>query len=125
MAIFSDLNYMDKSKGSTLYDLDSLVQAVFTLLSTRKRTKPFKPTIGSNLDRYLFEPCDEDTAYDILMDIIETFKQDPRLKLNLAKTQVIPNPAKSEFILSLGVIFPSLGETTYSIGMVLKQAMEK
>ena len=123
MAIFSDLNYLDISKGSTLHDLDSLCQAVYTLLGTRKRSKPFKPTVGSNLDKYLFEPCDDTTAYDILMDIMETFKQDPRLKLDMATTQVIPVPAKSEFIISLGVIFPSLGQNVYSIGMVLKQAL--
>ena len=119
----SDLNYSQDNKGSTLYDLDSLFQAALTLIQTKQRTKPFKPQIGNLLDDYLFEPCDADTAYDILLALVELFKQDPRFKLDAVRTTVTAIPAKETFKIDLVISFPMVGEQTYSITYLLSKSI--
>lgn len=120
MALYSDLNHTGVQYGSTIYDLDALYQAVMTLLSTRKRSKVFRPEIGCDLDRYLFEPCDQITADAILFEITDAFSQDPRFKLDMSRTHVTPSPMDSSFYITLAIAFPALNNNTYSIPLVLK-----
>lgn len=117
----SDLNYTQENKGSTLYDLDSLFQAAMTLMRTKRRTKPFKPDIGGNLENYLFEPCDEITAYDLLLSVIDLFKQDPRFKLDTTRTTVTAIPAQEAFKINLVLSFPMVGEQSYSMTYMLSK----
>ena len=121
MALYSDLNHTSVQYGSTIYDLDALYQAVVTLLSTRKRTKPFRPEIGCDLDRYLFEPCDQRTADALLFELVDAFSQDTRFKLDMSSTSVVPDPKTSSFYLNVVVSFPALGNNTYAIPLVLKK----
>lgn len=119
----SDLNYSQETKGSTLYDLDSLFQAALTLMQTKQRTKPFKPHIGNLLDNYLFEPCDADTAYDLLLALSDLFKQDPRFKLDTTRTTVTAIPAKEAYKIDLVISFPMIGEQTYSLTYLLSKSL--
>lgn len=120
MAIYSDINYLDDSLGATLEDVQSVYQAVYTLLATKVGQRVFRPTYGSYLDNYLFEPCDEITANNILYDIITTLSQEPRVQLNKTQTTVTPIPEKQMF--KIRIVFTVLGfsDTEKSMQLVLK-----
>ena len=120
MAIIRDLNHTTRDIN-TLNDLDALYQAAVTLITAKKRSKPFAPEYGSDLDKYLFEPCTEDTALKIKYEIDALFSQDTRFKLNYSGSSVIPDPINSQFKLNLKLVFPSLGQAEYPLSLALKQ----
>ena len=120
MAIYSDINYMNPSKGPIVEDVDDVYQAVFTLLDTKVGTRVFRPTYGSVLSNYLFEPCDEISASNIFYDILTIFNQEPRVQINTAKTEVTPDPLNNRFLIY--IVFNILGfsETEKTMQLVLK-----
>lgn len=120
MPLYRDLNHTTRTKN-TLNDLDALYQAAVTLLTAKKRSKAFYPEYGSDLEQYLFEPCDEDTAFKMKYEINELFKQDSRFELNFAGSDVIPDPINQRFLLNLKLVFPALGNSEYSLNMALTQ----
>ena len=120
MSIYRDLNHTARNKN-TLYDLDALYQAAVTLLTAKKRTKPFEPEYGGYLEQFLFEPCDEDTALKIKYEIDSLFKQDPRFELNYSGSNVLPDPINKQYILNLKLVFPALGPSEYSLSLMLEQ----
>lgn len=120
MAIVRDLNHTTRDVN-TLNDLDALYQAAVTLITAKKRSKPFAPEYGSDLEQYLFEPCTEDTALRIKYELDLLFSQDERFELNYSGSEVTPDPVNSQFLLNLKLVFPILGETEYPLNLALKQ----
>lgn len=121
MALYRDLNHTTKNRN-TINDLDALYQAAMTLLSAKKRTKPFAPEYGSDLEKFLFEPCDEDTALRIKYEIDNLFKQDSRLSLNYSGSDIIPDPINSRFLLNLKLVFPSFNSNReFDLNLTLEQ----
>ena len=60
----------------------SVKQALLNLIQTNKYERPFQPTFGSNLRKYLFEPMSPLTAHNIQDEItacIESYE--PRVRL--------------------------------------------
>lgn len=120
MAIIRDLNHTTRNTN-TLTNLDALYQAAVTLITAKKRNKPFAPEYGSDLEQYLFEPCDEDTALKIKYELDALFSQDSRFELNYSGSNVIPDAVNQQFILDLKLVFPILGKTEYPLSLALKQ----
>ena len=73
------------------------MQAIYTLFSTKKGTRVFRPNYGANLSRYLFEPCDEITARSMMYAL----KEEPRVVLNMSESYVTPDPVNRRFIITL------------------------
>lgn len=121
MAIYSDLNYIKPSIGDLVYDVDSVFQAIFSMLGTKRGERLFRPTYGASLNNYLFEPCDELTARSILYEITSTMDLEPRIQFNSSKSSVIPVPEEHKFLMT--IVFSVLGfsETEKSLTLVLKQ----
>ena len=101
MAFYSDLNYINTKSNGLLEDTADVYQAIYTLFSTKKGTRLFRPNYGANLSRYLFEPCDELTARSMMYDITNAIKEEPRVILNTSQSYVTPDPANSRFIITL------------------------
>lgn len=120
MSIYRDLNHTTRNRN-TLNDLDALYQAAITLLTAKKRSKPFAPEYGGFLDMFLFEPCDDDTALKIKYEIDAIFSQDPRFQLNYSGSDVIPDPINKQFVLNLKLVFPALGNSEHSLSLALNQ----
>ena len=107
MAIYSDVNYLNNKKGARVEDIEAVYQAVYTLLSTKVGQRVFRPTYGSYLENYLFEPCDDTSADNILYDIMTTLEQEPRVQINTAQTTVTPIPEQNMF--AIKIVFTVLG----------------
>ena len=121
MALYSDFNYIKPSIGGMVYDIDSVFQAIFSILGTKKGSRVFRPNYGATLTNYLFEPCDELTARSILYEIQNTMKLEPRVQFNSSKSSVVPVPEQQMFIIT--VVFDILGfdNLEKSLSLTLKQ----
>lgn len=120
MALYSDLNYIKPELGDRVYDLDSIMQSIFSIFGTKRGERVFRPTFGLNLTNYLFEPCDEYTARSILYDIASIMSWEPRVKFNATKTTVVPVPEKMLFLITVWFTVLGFSETERSLNLVLK-----
>jgi len=85
--IYSDF-FTDFDVHPEIHDLvrkkneDAVKASIRNLLLTNKYERPFQPTLGSNIRKYLFEPMSPQTQGYIeteIRDVIENFE--PRAKL--------------------------------------------
>lgn len=61
---------------------DAVKKALINLLRTKIGTRPFRPTFGVDLDRYLFENADYDTEIEINKEIARAIREhEPRVQL--------------------------------------------
>ena len=120
---FSDINYLGLKSTATsiLEDEADIYQAIYTLFATKRGTRVFRPNYGANLSKYLFEPCDEITASNILYDVKSALKEEPRIELNTAETMVVPDPVNRQFIISISFIIPKLSTQKKNITLTYKQ----
>lgn len=121
MAYFSDLNYLKPEKGPLLVNIGAIYQAVYSLFGTKKGSRLFRPTWGGKLDKYLFEPCDEQTARSMLYDILETLEEEPRVQLDMTQTFVRPDPVNSAFIIVLKLDLPGFTDYEKTLTFVFNQ----
>lgn len=121
MALYSDLNYIKPSLGDRVYDIECVYQSIFSILGTKRGERVFRPGFGLGLNKYLFEPCDELTARSILYDISSIMDNEPRIKFDTTKSQVIPIPEKHMFLINVVFYILGFSETERSLNLVLKQ----
>ena len=123
MPIYSDINQVDPTKRSLVYDLDSIYQSIGNILSTRKGTRLFLPEFGSNIEDLLFEPMDDITAsklYDFVIEAIERWE--PRVQLDYGRSSVTPNYDKYLYDVTLSFRVLGLEENNYyTFGGVLQK----
>jgi phage baseplate assembly protein W len=60
-------------------DRDAIRQAIFNIINTVKGSRPINPDFGCNLNIYLFEPYNEETAMKIGKDIERNIGAEPRI----------------------------------------------
>lgn len=66
---------------SVVQNIDSVIQAIKTLIFTNYYERFKQPFLGSNLRHYLFEPCDSIVASHIRDEIIRLVSMDSRARL--------------------------------------------
>lgn len=121
MAYFSDLNYLKPQKGPLLINIGAIYQAIYSIFGTKKGSRVFRPTWGGKLDKYLFEPCDEQTARSMLYDILEILEELPMVQLDMTQTFVRPDPINSAFIIVLKLDLPGFTEYEKTLTFVFNQ----
>ena len=120
---YSDINYLSlkTNSASILEDEADVYQAIYTLFATKRGTRVFRPNYGANLSKYLFDPCDEITASNILYDVKSALKEEPRIELDTAETRVIPDPVNRKFLIYLSFTIPKLSTQKKNITLTYKQ----
>ena len=84
---FKDLSVTFKSHPVTddlvqVKDKAAIVQAIQSLLLTRKGERPFQPELGCDVQNMLFEPLDYASAGGIKQEIRETIERyEPRVSI--------------------------------------------
>jgi len=95
MAIYKDLNlnfgiHPVKKDVAALEDGNAIVRSIYNLLMTNHYERPFRPELGCNIRRMLFENVDWSTARNIQKFIEETIKNfEPRA--DIRRIDVIAN----------------------------------
>jgi len=100
------------------YDLGAIKNSLVNLFTTIPGQKILNPYFGLNLTQYVFEACTEDIANVIGNQIvygITTFE--PRVSLQ--KVVVIAQPEDNQYTVTLAILVPTLGPTSYHFGGVL------
>ena len=102
--------------NETLYDIDSVKQSIITLLKTHKGERLFRPSVGSNLEDYLWLNVDESTALDIKSEIMRVVEQDYRAMIS--EISVTPDSVNSCYNVVLKISVKGLES---SVDLVLKK----
>ena len=81
-------------------DKAAIIQSVTALLLTNKGERPFKPDLGCDIRRSLFEPLDYATAGLIRSQVVEVLgKYEPRI--NVENVNVIPDEESNGYEVEL------------------------
>lgn len=60
-------------------DSDAIRQSIFNIINTVKGSRPLNPEFGCNMNLYLFEAYNEETAMRIGQDIRRNISNEPRI----------------------------------------------
>lgn len=112
MAVWKDLNYLKLENESIIEDVPDVYQAIYTIFKTKKGSRVFNPEFGADLSRYLYEPCDEITARNMMYDITVSLDQEPRVILDSTQSSVVPDPVNSKMIIVLALKVPGVSSDT-------------
>jgi phage baseplate assembly protein W len=82
--VYSDLGFRPKltqnGDVNTVRNLNSVKQAIVSIIETRKGTRLFNEDFGMNLDGYLFEHADKQTKSDLRDEITSAIDRfEPRV----------------------------------------------
>ncbi len=105
-------------KNNFVYDVDSVAQSIFNLLTTPKGSRIFLAAYGSNIESILFEPDDIITKallYSEIINAVKTFE--PRVILNTGASTITLDPTNHEFIVNL--VYNIIGLTGYEFNYTL------
>lgn len=96
MHTYSDLNMFYQHsigpQGIRVYDADAIINSILTLLLTTKGEMFFAPSIGADIDNFLFEPIDEITAKRLQVALLSQIEEvDNRVRVDWANSSVIPD----------------------------------
>ena len=112
MALWKDLNYLKLENESILEDIPDVYQAIYSIFKTKKGSRVFNPEFGADLSRYLYEPCDEITARNMMYDITVSLNQEPRVQLDSSQSSVVPDPTANTMIIVLALNVPGVSTDT-------------
>jgi phage baseplate assembly protein W len=114
--MYSDLN-VDLTTNY-VYDLVDIKQSINTLLSTRLGTRLFLSGYGTDIEKYLFEPCDRFTASAIMTEVVLAITRwEPRVKLDNPGSAVTADPINQRFIINLVYQVSGYGDQKFNYVM--------
>jgi len=116
---YSDFNEFQIS-GNLLYDLADIYQSIDNILNTVPGERLFNPEFGCYIERYLFQPIDDATAFAILGEIVSSVSRwEPRITVNFGQSSVTPNGLNNGYDLILAFTVNGLGnqQFTYQAGI--------
>ena len=91
-------------------DVNAINQSLHNLFSTTYYERPFRPTIGANLRKLLFEPADNITIIDMRAAIEETIiNNEPRI--NIRDIKIFDVSDKNAYVVSIEYSIVSTRET--------------
>jgi phage baseplate assembly protein W len=121
---YSDLNLFlgssDKKLLST--DIESINQNIMMILDTPKQSKWWRPRIGSNLSRYLFEPMDDLTATKIKTEITQILEANGEFRVKLNYVDVVPDYDNEQYYVEIGYNSATLNQNNISFAFNMARA---
>ena len=102
------------------YDIDSIKQSITNLFSTRKGEREFLSQYGCDLEDYLFEIIDEQTAFLIRTELIDAINiWEPRVTIDQSKSYVTPDIDNHRYNVYLSCVLLGLNseQFTYVVGL--------
>ena len=109
--IYSDVNtrFSLNGKSELLTNYDDIKNSILNIMGTLVGTRPWWRPYGSNIPRLLFNPCNEDTAESIRLDIFQSISQwEPRVEMDYHKSFVVPLSNKAGYNANVAYFVPEL-----------------
>ena len=104
---------------SISYDEQAVIRSIKNLLSTRPFERPFQPTLGSQVEKLLFEPISPLTASLLEEEISRTIENyEPRATISGISVSTYPD--QNAYQVSLFLYIGNLTEPT-AINIILKR----
>ncbi len=102
------------------YDLDSICESIYNIITTKKGERIFLPDFGNELDDILFEPISPETALQLYRRLIYPIeKWEKRIKIDYNKTVIKPNVDYNTYDVTL--VFSIVGlqdkQFTYQVSL--------
>ena len=98
MSKYIDVNprFGRSTSAELVYDVEAINSSIENILGTIPGERLFQPNFGSNIHTLLFEPINDDTAADILFEIVDAIENwEPRVTVLLDESTVDPYPDKN------------------------------
>jgi phage baseplate assembly protein W len=114
--IYKDMSLYVGTPGvdNLLFDFDAILNAILNFTGTTKGERLFREWIGSTVPNYLFDPLDEETAYNIKYGFLKAIElHESRVKLLMDKTSVVVNLNIEGYDVILTFLVQGLGEVSY------------
>lgn len=107
--IYSDINlYAGKVPSELVLNADSLNQNIACIFETPKKSRWFRPRLGSEVNKHLFEPIDSVTASRIQYDMERALADNGEMRLIFDQIVVLPDPQNEQYFVDIRYRAPSL-----------------
>lgn len=118
MPLYSDVNQSNPFNSERVDDEDSVQQALYNLLRTRKGERVFHPEYGMDIEYLLFELITDDVSLELEVRTKQAItKWEPRVKiLNISVT---PDPDNNTYELSMYYRIKGLGDRQFQFNDTL------
>lgn len=113
--LYSDVNMRAGSNPAELvFNEKSVEQNILSIFETQVGSKWFRPTIGSNISRYLFEPIDMITAERIRFDMAQTLQDNGEFRVRFTLIEVLPDVLNEQYYVNIEYEAPELDQRKYT-----------
>lgn len=120
---FSDVNLGAGtiSPYELVSDIDAINQNIMLIAATPKRSKIFRPELGSNIVEYLFEPIDGQTANAIRVELLKALEENFEYRVVVVQMEVIPDIPNQSYYVDIDYRVPTLGKSIQDFQFILNK----
>lgn len=118
--LYSDLNQESPESDPLLFNMDSIMQAMYNLFNVQPGERLFRPTYGADLRSFLFRPITEGTSIQLKQMLIVSVEiWDSRIRILRNQTKITPLPDDNAY--QIYAVYQVLGisEQTYAYEAML------
>lgn len=107
--VYSDINLSAGLEPSELvFNSDSVNQNIASIFDTPKLSKWHRPQIGSDVNRFLFEPIDDITSDRIKYAMERALEENFETRVIFTLIEVIPDPGNDQYYVNVQYRAPML-----------------
>lgn len=107
--IYSDVNLTAGLEPNELvFNAESVNQNIASIFDTPLRSKWHRPRIGSDVNRYLFEPIDDITSERIKYAMERALEDNYERRVVFTRIDVLPDPANDQYFVNIQYRAPEL-----------------
>lgn len=118
MPLYSDVNQSNPFISARVNDEDSVQQALYNLLRTRKGERVFHPEYGMDIEYLLFELITDDVSLELEVRTKQAItKWEPRVKI--LSISVTPDPDNNTYELNMYYRIKGLGDRQFQFNDTL------
>jgi phage baseplate assembly protein W len=119
--IYSDIsvNAGTSNDAELVFNEHSINQNILMITQTPKGSKWWRPNIGSNLHRYLYDPVDDITADNIQRELENVLKSNLEFRVNFTVIEVIADRSNQNFYVNIEYKVSQLEGKTVSFEFTL------
>lgn len=113
--VYSDVNFVAGVEPSEIVTNEQAInQNIAMIFDTPYKSKWYRPRIGSNIHKYLFEPIDQTTADRIRFDMLQALSENGEWRVVFDAVLVLPDPENEQYFVMIRYRAPDLEDRQYT-----------
>ena len=115
MRIYSDINFFAGGSRPTelATEYDAIDQNILLILMTPANSTWMEVGLGCNVQRFLFDPVDTKTAYDIRSEIITAIPRNGETRAQIKNVMVVASIDNQDYYIEISYTAPALSEVEH------------